>query len=366
MILYFGVAIVAMFGMISFAVDYARVHAARLELDNAVDAAARYALTGLSDGTTLAKAQTAASANRVDGTPLSLQAADVEVGVWNSTTRVFTVSSTSPNAVRVTGRRTAARGNAVPLMFARVVGQQSCDVTASAVVLGNVGGGDIAGLSSVHLQSNATRIERLSTESGTVNVASNGTWSTNSSAQIAGNVFYRGSLPTAAITGTKTLMSSNLAYPSATAPAIYDADFGSISASGSTTLAAGVYKAHNVSYSGGTISLGGNVDIYISGSCTIGGNTTFYTNSGQYKLRFFMTSSASFTYTSTGTSYMAIYAPDSAVAINDGVVVGSVIANALSMKSGAKLRYSSLLPPPLDPSSGGIDESSGSVRQRSS
>ncbi len=120
-------------GMCSFGVDYARVQLAKTELMRAADTAARYAANGVADGTYLAKAQAAASDNTVDGTTVSLQSSDVELGTWNSTTKVFTTGGASPSAIRVTARRTQARGNPINTTFAAILGRTSADVTAVSV-----------------------------------------------------------------------------------------------------------------------------------------------------------------------------------------------------------------------------------------
>jgi hypothetical protein len=63
----------------------------------------------------------------------------VEFGTWDSAANTFTVLSgaarANANAIRVTAKRTAGAGTAVPLTFARVLGMGSCDVKASAIAL---------------------------------------------------------------------------------------------------------------------------------------------------------------------------------------------------------------------------------------
>ena len=56
---------------------------------------------------------------------------------WDVITRTYQLASNTlkPNAVRVTSRRTAARGNPIDLPFARLVGARTCDVNASAIAL---------------------------------------------------------------------------------------------------------------------------------------------------------------------------------------------------------------------------------------
>src|SRR5881396_2212573 len=114
---YVIVVLVAMLGLTSLGVDLGRVRLAKAELQSAVDAAARYAATGLGDGTAAGKATAAAADNNVDGSRLVLSAGDVTLGTWAD--GAFTAGGAAPNAVRVVGQRTSARGNAVPLMFAQ-------------------------------------------------------------------------------------------------------------------------------------------------------------------------------------------------------------------------------------------------------
>jgi hypothetical protein len=353
-LLYAAVMLVVLMGFVSFAVDFGRVQSARMELSNAVDAAARYAATGIIDSTTLAKAQAAAAQNNVDGSTLSLLAADVEVGTWVSATRTFTVGGSTPNAVRVTGRRTASRGNPVPLLFARVIGRPTFDVSASSIALFTNYGPDIVGLTSVSMSSNTSRIERLSTETGTVTVGSNGTWGTQNNSQIVGNVYYRGSVPTADITGTKTLLAANMVYPTVSTPAVVDLDLGPTTVISSSPLAGGVYQADSLLFTSGTITLYGDVDLYISGSCTITGSAFFDTDNGDHKLRIYMTGTGMFIHSSSATNYMSVYGPNSTVRVSGGIVCGSALGKILEVINNGKLRYSQLVPLNISPTSGGL------------
>lgn len=130
-LIYAIVAMTALLAFVSIAVDFGRVQLAKSQLRHAVDAAARYAVTGLSDSSHLSKAQAVASANTCDGSPVLLQSGDVETGIWAN--GVFTPDSASPNAVRVTARRISGRGNAIPLLFAQIVGKASCNISAVAI-----------------------------------------------------------------------------------------------------------------------------------------------------------------------------------------------------------------------------------------
>jgi len=133
------IMLTALLAMTSLGVDYARVQLVKTELQRVADAAARYGAMGLGSGpsTARANAKSVAAQNIVDGTAVVLQDSDIEMGTWNAATRTFTVltgsSESSATAVRVTAARTASRGNAVVVSFARVLGRTSCDATTKSI-----------------------------------------------------------------------------------------------------------------------------------------------------------------------------------------------------------------------------------------
>lgn len=123
---------------VSFAVDYGRIQMNKSELQAAADSAARQGAMALQLGYSAAttKAITAAGYNKVDNTPVVITSSDVEFGLWNPDTRTFTALSgsarNSATTVRVTARRTAAKGNALQTGFTRLLGFSSVDVTVTA------------------------------------------------------------------------------------------------------------------------------------------------------------------------------------------------------------------------------------------
>jgi len=124
----------------TLAVDWGRVQLVKTELRSAADAAARHAVAGLSTsvGTANARAVAAAGENKADGGPVVLVTAqDVEFGTWDPATRAFEVltgsAQSSATAVRVTARRTSARGTAIPTLFGALLGRRTVDVTAVSI-----------------------------------------------------------------------------------------------------------------------------------------------------------------------------------------------------------------------------------------
>lgn len=131
-----------LFGFASFAVDWGRVQLAKTQLRAGADAASRHGAMLLATSPTAAinAAAAAAGDNKVDGSTLVLDKnADIELGFWDVTTRKFTrytgANLKYANAVRVVARRTAARGNAIPTVFAQLLGHKSADISAESIAM---------------------------------------------------------------------------------------------------------------------------------------------------------------------------------------------------------------------------------------
>ena len=139
-LLYVGVAIGALAGFASFAVDWGRVQLCKTELQRAADAGARAAASQLPLGITAVQtaAVTFAGDNTADSASVVIDPNnDVEFGTWNTAAKTFTVltgaARTSANAVRVTARRVASRGTAVPLIFGQLIGVPAYDAQKSSI-----------------------------------------------------------------------------------------------------------------------------------------------------------------------------------------------------------------------------------------
>jgi len=115
----------------AFAVDVAYMQLARTELRTATDAAARAGAKTLSMSQSQSQARAAAVAaaakNKVAGVGLKLTNNQIEIGVGAQTSDTsrfkFTPGGTQPNAVRVTGKRTAnSAAGPVGLLLGRMLG----------------------------------------------------------------------------------------------------------------------------------------------------------------------------------------------------------------------------------------------------
>ena len=357
-LVWFTVMLAALMGMASLAVDYGRVQVVKTQLRRTADAAARYAATGLADGTAIAKAQDAAKDNSVDGAAYSLDSSDVQTGNWSN--GVFTAGGSPTNAVKVTVGCTQSRGTAVPLLFAKMLGQKTCDVTATTIATGsspptfgivglgyiNMSGGASDSYSSVAAGSN-----------GQTKIASNGNITLSGGATINGNA-YAGigkSISTSgssSVTGSKMNLTTTLSYPNASAgqsatsnnnssiPAtLLDSSRNfSIGGTNVLTLPGGTYYVTNFNISGGAIvNFSGPATVYVTGTFNISGGGTINTYQNipdNFQIK--VCSSNAVTLSNGSTIYAAMYCPQSAFKMSGSTsLAGGVIAASIDMSGGS-------------------------------
>jgi Mg-chelatase subunit ChlD len=129
---------VVILGLVAFAVDIGYIVLVRTELQAAADSAALAGAANMANpADAIEMAKRFAAQNTAGRRNVQLADADIEFGVWDANTRVFTKSGDqSGNALRVTTRRNDLTGGNA-LFFARIFGLRSFDVSASAVALGN-------------------------------------------------------------------------------------------------------------------------------------------------------------------------------------------------------------------------------------
>jgi len=140
-LVYVCVIVTVLMAIVSLGVDLARVQLAKTELQAATDASARFAAAGLKnilrgESAAASNAIAAAKDNFVDGSPLVLDPNnDIKLVIWNYSNHTYKIT-TDPdkaNGVQILAQRTQARGNPIPLVFARLLGMNSCDIHASAI-----------------------------------------------------------------------------------------------------------------------------------------------------------------------------------------------------------------------------------------
>lgn len=135
--LFVAFSIVMLIGFGALVIDGANIYAYRSECQTTADAAALAAASRLPD---LNAARSEAisygaknMATSLNGT--AIDSNDVEFGRWNFDTKTFTLTNlpSQVNAVRVSARRAASNGNALPLTLGRTFGFTSTDISVTAV-----------------------------------------------------------------------------------------------------------------------------------------------------------------------------------------------------------------------------------------
>src|SRR5262249_4112550 len=146
-----AVVMMAMMGMTALALDVGHALVARNQLQNASDAAALagaralgviyegmsgsltgYTLTSGNVANIMSDASVAGADNQAAGVTVTVNAADISVGTWSSSTRTFTPTTVLPRAVRVTTRRDGTANGPITTFLARVIGYNTVNVTAVA------------------------------------------------------------------------------------------------------------------------------------------------------------------------------------------------------------------------------------------
>ena len=126
-------------GFCSLAVDFGHAQMVKQELETASIAAARFGAAGLQSdaATATVNAINAAAANKAYGQSVTITSTDIQFGTWSATNKTFTVvtgtAQDTATAIKVTCGCTAARGNAVYLSFASIIGHSTNDITVSAI-----------------------------------------------------------------------------------------------------------------------------------------------------------------------------------------------------------------------------------------
>lgn len=135
------VILVLMIVISSMAVDYGRAHLIKQELRRTADAAARAGASALLQDPDRAVrlAKEYAAKQNVDGKPVTLLDSDIQVGVWNKTTRTFTqkfgTDRLSSDAIRVVAVRSAARGDAMPTMWGKLTKKTHFDIHGETIAI---------------------------------------------------------------------------------------------------------------------------------------------------------------------------------------------------------------------------------------
>jgi Flp pilus assembly protein TadG len=371
--LYVAALAIVFAAIVSLAVDLGRVQMAKTELRRAADAASRAGLSALATSTTQARsaAVSMAAVNTADGKSVVIDPnLDVDLGTWDGSTRTFTVltgsAAASANSVRVTARRTTARGNPLSLTFAPVIGLSSCDVTAVSVAARTPGGFGVIGLNFISMSGNAT--DSYWDGSGTTtgkngSIASNGTITLGGSSSIQGDAhpgIGQAVSGASSVSGSTSPLTTVLSYANGSAGSYATAnDDGSVPTADmsgndftlgnhqSLTLPGGHYVFNNFSIAGtASLTFSGPATIYCYGTFNMNGGTSTYGNlPGNLSIVMIpnpTTGAAPGALNIGGNNalYANFYAPQSAITMSGtGDFYGSMVGLSVSMTGTSYIHY---------------------------
>jgi hypothetical protein len=357
MTLVYAIIIMTMLcGFLSLGVDYGRIQMAKTEMERAAFAASRAGAAGIADGTASAKAIQFAAANLVDGTPLVLQAGDVVVGTWAAGS--FSPGGASPNAVQINAYRTAARGNAIPLVFGQVIGRSSCDIKCIGIVATAAGATGFTGLNSFTVKNNffsASYKSTVTTSPSHSTYNTNGLMRSNGVISGSGNLYGNAKVgPSGSVSGgltvsgTTTTLGSNITAPAVTMTVVTNP--GGVSQTpdiGSTvTWPGGTYYFTSLNVQGGnSINFSGPATVYMNGNVTVqDGSAIVAYQSIPANLVLYHASGKSFSAGSSDT-FVGVYNGPSATVtfVNNALIEGSIMAQSITVKNNCDLYYDEAL-----------------------
>jgi Flp pilus assembly protein TadG len=342
------VAVVALMGMASLAIDYGRAQVVKTELQRAVDSAARYGAAGLrvDTATAVANARAAAGDNTVDdGSAIN---ATVQSGRWISGTSTFVPNANPNNAVQVLATRQ------VPLMFGRLVGRDSVTVTASAVAQMNGQAPNFVGIRSITIQNNASMgYDSSQGAPGAGNSSSKFRMASNGDIILQNNSSFKGELilgPDSSFSGggptpAETILSEPMTFPATENPPATPTT--GLTVNGIQHVSGGGTKAYTyiTLNNGSTLVFDSPTTVYVTGNVTVNTNAAMEPASmipGDLKIR--MTGGPSAVFGGDGSNNITVvgevYAPDvDFLAKNDADMRGSFIFRTITVKNGLNVAY---------------------------
>src|SRR6185503_6476445 len=147
-----AIMLTVLLAMAAAALDIGHALVARNELQNSADAGAlagaralgvlyegmtpaamgTYQLSGGDAATIMTAVQSTAVLNAAAGVNVTVNAGDVQIGLWNSATRTMTPTVNQPRSVRVITRRDGTANGPISTFLAGVIGMTSMNVNAVA------------------------------------------------------------------------------------------------------------------------------------------------------------------------------------------------------------------------------------------
>lgn len=372
--------LVFVLAMVAFAVDIGYIAHVDTELQRTADACAIAAVHELPNqiaARTVAK-NVAQQNMGTDGPVLS--DSDVQFGYWDRDTATFAATTSYPNAVRVTVRRSSASGQPLTLFFAPAFGVDEVDVDASAIAMYDTElCGPLVGIDSIRITGTPETDSFRSSEGsyssqtpgeaghicsdgeieviGTAEVHGNAnpgkghTVEIVGSAEVTGNTTPRlrplnmppvdtdeiedehdnGSLPPIVrITGKKSVGSS---------PLDSNRNF-TLTGTTSYDIPEGDYYFNDLTLSGqSSLNVSGKTRIWLTGNLRTAGGKLANNTGKADQLQILMTGGTA-DITGNVDFYAVIYAPDTAVEIQGtGQLTGAVVGKTLRMTGTGDIHY---------------------------
>jgi Flp pilus assembly protein TadG len=359
-IIYLGIVIPAVIALASFAVDYARVQIAKSQLRLTVDAAARAGAASIPSGVTSAQNSVVAVAasNNCDGAPVSIDSnLDIDFGTWSENARTFTVlsgvSRANANALRVFGRRTAARSNPIPLTFGPIVGAQNCNVTVSCIAMYSQTPATygVIALSKFDIKGNVDSYDSGNGQWTAVSATSNGSVACNTDIKMGGTSVIHGDahygtgymVNGGSVTGSASALSTPVTAPAATAgnaatsnddanlPGGYFNGTDFVMNGGSCTLPAGTYYIGKFTLnSGAVVNITAPTTIYVNGAMAMTGAAQLNANGRPQDLKLTILGSNGLAMSGTTWMNAIVYAPGTKVAMsNTATICGAIVCDEI-------------------------------------
>jgi Flp pilus assembly protein TadG len=365
-IIYMLIAMTALFGVVSLAVDLGRAQLVKMELQRAADAAARVGAGDLAANLSASIGNDVLAnvrLNQVEKASLPDTAIDAQVVQWDAATRTYKFNGGTGNAVMVTLHRTAARGNPVPLLFAGLIGMPTCDVKAYAIVTGTpTPPQGFQGLNGITFKNNifvgsydpAVNPAPTQGSAGTAAIlGSNAAIDTSNNVQMGGKLMLG---PGASVTGsiTSSAVTQNLSSP-IPAPTVPAWNPGtnpggvpqSYTVNSSTVLGGGTYWFTSLTISA-NLSFSGPATVIVNGDVVLDASLTAYAKLPANLVIYQLGSGR--TFGDSGSNSIDITARVIApgadfVAKNNGTFRGSGVFNTLTLKNNWDMFYDQTLGP---------------------
>lgn len=376
-----ALCLIVVIAFLAFSVDWGYMVVTESELQNAADAGALAGARALANGraAAISAAQAWVGKNVAGGQPATLASSDVDIGLWDNNAATFTVLAANapqnPNAIRVTCRRSAANGNALPLFFAKLLGTQSADLSATATARSLVCG-LIIGLTGVSM-SGSSNIDSYDSTIGAYSksaAGNKGTVCSNGDIVMSGSTGINGdghpgsgrivkSSSSIGVLGTISPLSYSLSFPAVNpGSAVTTNDNGSIplsdngknplnsknefslSGGDGIDLAPGTYYFSKLTLSGSSsIRLSGATTIFVTGNVDLSGGTVLNGTCIPKNLQLYPMGS---TCTISGSSdfYGLVYGPTTAMTRSGSSgFFGAMIGESLSLSGSGGIHADSSL-----------------------